>query len=498
MSKNSKIGQSAKILSFNPTGEYYFNKGLKAYNHRDLYKSKKYLERAQDLEPLEPMIACQLAIVCTDLGDYSHSNTILENIISNLDPFMNECHYFLANNYAHLGMFKEAYKHANDYLRKDQHGEFIDDAEDLLDLITFENNETEESLFEQDTLINEQEKAREYLEAGNFAKAVEVLNETIKNHPDFWFAYNNLALAYFYLGNNKQAFATLEEVLEKNPGNLHGLCNLVVFHYYEKNDQEVKELINALKKIRPILSEQQYKLGATFALIGEYQLAYMWLKQLQRTGFDGDDTFYYWLSNCAYHLGFEHSARKAWKKVLEYNPDKEGLEPWGEIISSIDGYEHQVPTIFKKLESEFIEERLFGLFLFKHCLQRKKMEQHPAVVDNNLFTAIEKSYAELINHGDTKDASILFVDQVAEKLYRYYQPISLVEAGVYVICFSVFVEAMKVNVKLTNPNAWAGAVDYVWNKMRNEQVSQKDIASKFDISTSTLQKYVKSVNNLLH
>ena len=45
---------------------------------------------------------------------------------------MTECHYFLANNYAHLGMFKEAYRHASAYLEKEEDGEFSEDAEDLL------------------------------------------------------------------------------------------------------------------------------------------------------------------------------------------------------------------------------------------------------------------------------------------------------------------------------------------------------------------------------
>ena len=49
-----------------------------------------------------------------------------------MDPFMTECHYFLANNYAHLGMFKEAYRHASAYLDKEEDGEFSEDAEDLL------------------------------------------------------------------------------------------------------------------------------------------------------------------------------------------------------------------------------------------------------------------------------------------------------------------------------------------------------------------------------
>ena len=49
---------------------------------------------------------------------------------------MVECHYFLANNYAHLGFFKDAYTHANLYLEMEEDGEFAEDAEDLLDILT--------------------------------------------------------------------------------------------------------------------------------------------------------------------------------------------------------------------------------------------------------------------------------------------------------------------------------------------------------------------------
>ncbi|WP_050616397.1 tetratricopeptide repeat protein [Bacillus testis] len=497
MSKDSNMRQKAKILSFHPTGEYYFNKGLKAYHQRDLYKSKKYLERGYGLEPHEPMIACQLAIVCTDLGEYSASNAILETIITKLDPYMTECYYFLANNYAHLGMFKEAYKNAKEYLSIDMEGDFVDDAEDLLDLITLEDIETEESLFEQDSLISEQERARELLEAGEFAKAIEVLNDTIENHPDFWFAYNNLALAQFYLGKKQDAFATLYGVLEKNPGNLHALCNLVVFHFYERNQQEVDGLVKSLEKIRPILAEQQYKLGATFALVGRYDLAYMWLKQLQKNGFDGDETFYYWLSTCAYHLGNEYSAKKAWKKVLEFNPNKQGLEPWGELVTNIEGYEHQLAVVLKKLQSEYVEERLFGLFLYKHCMQTDRLVDPSGLEHKDGWNELELDYLQAIMEGNVEQSGSAFMDAAAEELYNHHQPISTAEVGLYILWFSVYLEAWQIGFKLINPKAWAAAVDYVWNSIRNHQITQKNIAEKYGISGSTLQKYIKNVNSLL-
>jgi len=498
MSKNSEYEQQAKIFAFHRTGEYYFSKGLKAYHRRDLYKAKRYLERAMELEPLEPIIACQLAIVCTDIGEYGYSNTILENIISDLDPFMSECHYFLANNFAHLGMFKDAYKHANKYLTLDHKGEFIDDAEDLLDLLELESMDSGENFDENDPIMTEREEAKEYLEAGNFPKAIEALRKMVAEQPDSWFAYNNLALAYFYSGKKDEAFKTVEEVLEKNPGNLHGLCNLVVFHHYEKNMDKVVEIVAALMKVRPIKVEQQYKLGATFALIGRFDLAYMWLKHLQKNGFVGDDTFYYWLSTCAYHLGYEHSARKAWKTVIELNPEKEGLEPWGEIVSGLNGFEHQVPVVVKKLESDLSEERLFGLFLYKHCFQKDNAALIEALKNNEKLTNTEKTYLAFIESEGSIDNDTYFIDLVAEILYKRYNPISLVEAGLYFIWFSVWEEGKKEQITFSNPTAWAAAVVYTWSKMRNDQLSQKEVAQMFDISVSTIQKYVKKVNSLLH
>jgi tetratricopeptide (TPR) repeat protein len=499
MSKDSKLGQPAKILSFHPTGEYYFTKGLKAYHRRDLYKAKKYFERALELEPAEPMIACQLAITCTEVGEYKYSNNLLENILDVLDPYMTECHYFLANNYAHLGMFKEAFQHANQYLDKEEDGEFSEDAEDLLDLITFETDETEESLEQQDGLILKQEKAREYLEAGNFQKAIDVLKETIEEHQDFWSAYNNLALAYFYLGKIDEAYATLEEVLEKSPGNLHALCNLLVFHYYQQDHDKVEEMTRILDKIRPILLEHRFKLGATFALIGKYGLAYKWLKQLQKQGFHGDGTFYYWLANSAFHLGHESTANHAWKKVVEFSPEKEGLEPWGDTNAAVNGFEHHLPSIIKRLQSEFIEERLLAIFLTKHSALKEKIFKNTAFSNNQFFSELEKEYLDLlINPEKAKGQSSLdFADRTAELLYQKFQPVKLNEAGLYLMWFSIFTEALKSDLKLSNPTGWAAAVVYVWHKIRNEKKSQHEIAEKYFLSVSTLSKYVKLVNTLL-
>lgn len=332
MSKDSKLAlqSNGRLISFLPTGEYYFKKGLQAYRRQDLNKAKKYLRRALQLEPGEPLIACQLAIILSENGEYKEANTLLHTILEEWDEEMVECHYFLANNYAHLGLFKDAYHHASLYMELEGEGEFADDAEDLLDLLLLEE---EDEFDEQDDLIGNQEEARMLLEEGNFAEAAELLQQVIIDFPEYWPAYNNLALAYYYLGEKKKADDLLNEVLERNDGNLHALCNKAVFAFYENDWKTVKQLKEVLAKIKPLSAEHQFKLGTTFALLGEYEKAYAWLKRLYKLGFEGDGPFYYWLAYSAYYTGRQQTAEKSWQRVLHLNPDRAGDEPWSQTSS---------------------------------------------------------------------------------------------------------------------------------------------------------------------
>ena len=497
MSKNAKARmQKGKIVSFVPTGEYYFKKGIKAYHRRDFVNAKKYLGRALQLEPGEPMIACQLAIVSTELGEFEHSNQLLHLILEDLDHEMVECHYFLANNYAHLGFFKDAYHHTLAYLQHDPDGDFAEDAEELLELLAFESEELEDELYGQDDLIIKQEQARDLLESGYFPKAIEMLKEVVEEYPEYWSAYNNLSLAYFYLGKNEKAEAILDEVLERNPGNLHALCNKMVFAHYEGRTKYVDQMIDSLKKVQPLSSEHQFKLGTSFALVGEYEPSYLWLKKLYKTGFDGNGPFYYWLSYSAYNTGHEQFAKAVWKKVLEINPEKEGSEPWTEEQAQANGLEEISRSIFQKLESDYVEERLFALFLTSVSSKKEEIITSKKLFQNHKFTALEKEYISLIRSG--KPSSTADAQEIAELFYENYQPIGTIEAGLYLMWFSVFVELSKAGVSLKNKRAWAGAIEYVWHKLRSEKVSQQEVANRYAISPATVGKYVKLVHEFLN
>lgn len=474
MGKNPNMKQVAKIIPFAQNGDYFFQKGIRAYRKRDLYKARKWLQRAEAMKPSDASIMCQLAIVLTELGDYQRSNEILEDIIENLAPDMHDCHYFLANNYAYMGLFQEARKHAEEYLTMEPDGEFVEDTEDLIDLLEIETDEAEDYAEGQDHLIVMQENARGLLEKGELDEALALLEEIIEEYPQFWSAYNNLALAYFYKGNLMKARDVLEEVLEKNPGNLHALCNLLVFFHYENNVKEMNELANRLEKVTPILVEHRYKLGATFGLIGRHEMSFKWLRSLQKNGFQGDGTFYFWLANAAYQTERYTFAEQSWSKVLEMNPEKAGTEPW-KNVDDMTVEEEEAEQLYHIFQSSFSSKTTVK-----------------NVLEQSFVTSTVREFAmfALLNRKDVP-ANVVNGFEIAT-LLKKKQLDSIVKEW-----FDLYVRASKEAITFTNAPAWAGAFAYVWSKGNGYAVTQKELVESYEVSASTLRKYIKRVEELV-
>jgi len=331
--KLSREPDEKKIVYFHPTGTFYYERGLKAMEIGDLPTAKKLLTRAVELAPDHAMINCQLAIVLTECEEFERSNEILMRVLREINPDMHEVNYFIANNYAFLGMYHKAIKFAKRYLQESPYGEFAEAARQLLEVLALDYDDFDDlgrvegtEWLDEDTLLHYQELANDLLEEGELERASEVLNDLLEKFPDYWPAYNNLAFAHYYSGKPEKAIAITRTVLEKNPGNLHALCNLTVFKYQAGND--IRKEIAMLKKIYPISADHRYKLGVTLTMVGEYHTGYKWLKTLRNLANFLDGNFYYWLSYAAYFSGKMSVAEKAWKQFITIHPEKAGEEPW--------------------------------------------------------------------------------------------------------------------------------------------------------------------------
>lgn len=335
------------------------------------------------------------------------------------------------------------------------------------------------------------------MEAGDFKAAVHHLESIIVDYPDFWAAYNNLALAYFYIGETEMARSLLHEVLERNKGNIHALCNLAVFYYYEKKEEELESLLELLLKIKPYQFEHRYKLGATFALIGRHKEAYHWLRSLQKRGFDGDAGYYFWLSHSAYFSGHEAVAKEAYAKLVEIDPTKAGYEPWRDVQSDIppDSYEQDRGFLLGKIQNGYRSERMFGFYLLGKSGHKQEIISHPSYINVSELSEMERLFlATSLDYDlvpvDELDESFLRALETTDLLYEEYRPLNKQGTHLFQMWFALCESALNKSYPFANPPALAAAADYMFQSSRYTDVTKKALAQKYGISVPTLTKYV--------
>ncbi|HSI66677.1 MAG TPA: tetratricopeptide repeat protein [Planococcus sp. (in: firmicutes)] len=496
--KNKK--QQGNVLSFIPTGEYYYKKALKELQRDQYPKAHKYLQRATQLSPEDALISMQYGIVLMEMQEFERAMEALRKA-HELDSSRTDVLFFLSEVHAHLGLFWDARKYAKRYIEAEVNGEFSAEALEIIDFAEQEDWQLldDEGEAQDSEYYYQQEKARRMMEHGDFPEAIKLLEKLVEEKPDFWGAYNNLALAYFYIGETEMAKALLHDVLKKNKGNLHALCNLAVFHYYEKND-ELEDILDLLKKIQPYVFEHRYKLGATFALVGKYKEAYRWLKSLQKRGFDGDPAFYFWLSHAAYHSGHEEAAKSAWKQLIKIDPGKDGYEPWAEQASMphADALEHDRDYLVGKLDHPQRSERLFGLFMLGKSAHKQEIISHPKWLNSDQLSVIETymlGYALGHQFKTTipEERAFLKAMEATEILYQNEGMVTQLGSYSFQMWFMLLDGAFERNYQFKNPKALAAAADYMFRSSRNPSLTKKSVADQYNVSTATLTKYVNEL-----
>ncbi len=395
-----------------------------------------------------------------------------------------------------------SYRHARLYLTLDQVKEFAQGAEELLEWIEMGGEDPFTLLKEQEDLALRQEEARRLLEEGELSEAIDRLEAMVEDHPNFWPAHNNLALAYFYKGANGKAYRVTEHVLSKNKGNLHALCNLAVFYYFDQQTEKLNEILTTLGKIRPFILEHRYKLGATFAITKNYKKAYAWLRSLQKLGYIGDASFYYWLAKSAFFTGNDMFAADAWKQLVKIEPEKalgdSMIDEWSQ-----DRKQHEVDcTIIKNLRSDHIEERLFAIFLLANSKQKHELMTKIDLRLIDELTLLEKLYVATVFKVEKVDHEELesFVrngHQTALTLSKRYELDEPLTQQLLMTWFKTFQAMTKWSERIINPTAFAAATEYLFFLGKDERKTQQEIANEYNLSPATVRKYMKNVESIM-
>ncbi|SER80840.1 hypothetical protein SAMN04487944_110111 [Gracilibacillus ureilyticus] len=321
-----------KLIPFIPDGEFYFTKGVEAYQKQKFELSLKWFAKALSEKPDHPLYQCQMSIVYTEIGSYYKANQLLTKVLTKYGDEYIDCYYLISNNYAHLGLLQDAVKYAELYLEKAPEGEFAEEAVGLLSVLDFEEDEEEDddwALEEEDDVLIYQETVFYHLEREEWQEAIALLEEMITLFPEFSQARHEYHYALFFAGERTEAIELEEKYVLEHPETLTSYMNLAIFYYYTNNQEKFDHMLTMLQNIFPIHEQQKLRLATTFTQIGLYEEALNRFKLLHKSKLKGHPSYYRWFSTCYYFTGNEEKAESVWSEgCKEHHILAKQSRPW--------------------------------------------------------------------------------------------------------------------------------------------------------------------------
>ncbi|WP_407270720.1 tetratricopeptide repeat protein [Radiobacillus sp. PE A8.2] len=308
------------IIPFIPEGDFFFTKGVAAFQKRKFDVALKWLKKAVEQSPDEALYQCQLSIIYTEIGAYHVANQILTEVLSTNGDSYIDCYYLIANNYAHLGLLQDAKKYITCYLEKAPDGDFREESEQLLEMIDIDDEEDIDedwALEEEDELLLYQETAFYHLQRQEWDRAIPLLQEMMEIFPEHVSARHEYSYALFFDGNKEKAMELELKWLEEDPNSLYALTNLAVFYYEQQNLFANNKIISCLQNVYPMHEQQELRIASTLARTGYNQDAYVRFIRLSASKLKGHADYYQWYSKAAYHTGNVEKATALWQEGMK-------------------------------------------------------------------------------------------------------------------------------------------------------------------------------------
>jgi tetratricopeptide (TPR) repeat protein len=313
--------QDEKVVHLQLDASFFFERAVRSLNRQRYDKAIKYFRLAMEKEPDNAANYCNFAGILAELGRYKESNQMLEMVIYQIDPTLYECLFYMASNATNMGDFETAEDYLLEYVSHEPDGEYVEEAEDLLYMISFElgrpprEPEPEPEPIKLPAHIRKQNQARHHLEEGRFSQAIPLLEELVAQEPHGLTARNQLVLAYYDMGRLEEAIQCMEQVLEIDSSHLHTLCNLAILSHHRNETKQRQLLLQALRKLVPLQHEHAYTLATTMGILGEHQMAYRWFYRLLQTAKSPAASLYHYAAVAAYNTGRIREALTYWEEA---------------------------------------------------------------------------------------------------------------------------------------------------------------------------------------
>lgn len=555
--KRTVASKPAKVIPIQLDATFFFERAVRSLDRLHYDKALKYFRRAVDYEPDNPVNHCNMAGILSEMGNYEESNRILGSIVEELDPSMTECHFYMANNFANMEQYEAAEDALIRYLEEDAEGQFLDEAEEMMELLQYElDRPPKQAVIKSREGLYEHDQARMLLEEGKFAEAVRLLESIVEKYEDFLAARNNLALAYYYMGRFDKAMDTINQVLELEGGNVHALCNLAIFHQHAGHKEPLTQLVELLKKTYPFHHEHVFKLATTMGILGEHETAYRhFMRLLKDPALQQDPCLHHYGAIAACNIGRWKEAERLWRQTAKLDPGSDIPKYYLDQLGSVRSQQEPPPSSYHyhlPFEEQFRlwEKSTDGLpdhlkrdplvrssffWALRHGDRQTKLQVIQAlgmIADNEVKDALREFVLEPDEDDYLKRIAIFVLrsigvhdslpamlegkrTQVESNLLPSRLPVwedrwqavleaaqqrmnklyDLVQQHDLLTLWVEYLTRVYPNVpKIAKVEGWAAALEYLTAKMHRREISYHEVARRYGVSISTVSKYAKAID----
>ncbi len=230
--------------------EFYFSKGLRHANRKNLNEAYKNLSKALDLEPDNSEYKFNMACFLSELQCPKEANRMFNDILLNFEPTMYDCFFGLGCNSFELGDYKKAAEYFDKYLHFDGDGTFGEEVSEMVFYLKLYNEITLNTDFLKTSFSN-LKKARKSLKENNSEKAMKQLYKSIDANPLNVEARNLLTLVLMEKRQYTRAMYINSTVENIDVEDVWAECMSVFIISNVKKNSRVKNSLDVLP-FRPI------------------------------------------------------------------------------------------------------------------------------------------------------------------------------------------------------------------------------------------------------
>ena len=461
------------ISEYRNNPEFYFTKGLRLANKKNLSEAYKSLLKALELEPDNSEYKFNMACFLSELQRPREANRIFNDILINFDPNMFDCFFGLGCNSFEEGNNEKAAEYFDKYLYFDSEGEFSYEISEMAFYLKLYSGVSHDNKFLKNSEDNFK-KALKYFREGKPGEAIRYLYKSIQLNPLNIEARNCLTLALMLEKKFIRSVYINSTVKTINREHIWGTCLSI---YLLKNSKRKAEFQRNLEMLPYRQINNREELLCTVTTLFLFGKTPELEKFIEKYAVEYSDQFIYSVLLLTYIINGNTDELEKINAVLEnYAAANQDFKEWLKFVNQ--------PNNKNAVISSAVEQYIK---IFSLTSEKNNLKYDPSIY--RVFAEDQNKQNKL-------------------KLSKKYYPIIEVAVRNREIMYSRLYKKEIIGILtsavtgLTEPlvpdkgsyDMYSAALEYLYCKQYSIQMMKEELVSKYKITNSDLNKALKILN----